>query len=183
MWTAAVLVIIVFDCDGGDAEVYKKSRIWSDHRWRKFGHGIVLVQHGNSLRSLVGVAQRLQKLIKVDIFSLKMIKINLPPSNLKISNFLLDLDIKHLFWACWIEKTCMEVTMWVGGRGAPWGYRSGTKLDKLQGLMEVVVKNDENGHHLFWGQNVSQHDLFCPKNDISINFGPEIAKLQSYRLL
>ena len=107
----------------------------------------MLVQHGNSLRSLVGVAQRLQKLIKVDIYSLKMSKINLPPSNLKISNFLLDLDIKHLFWACWIEKTCMEVTMWVGGRGAPWGYRSGTKLDKLQGLMEVVVKNDENGHY------------------------------------
>ena len=91
--------------------VYKKSQIWSDHRWRKFGHGIVLVQHGNSLRSLVGVAQRLQKLIKVDIYSLKMSKINLPPSNLKISNFLLDLDIKHLFWARWIEKTCMEVTM------------------------------------------------------------------------
>ena len=41
----------------------------------------------------------------------------------------------------------MEVTMLVGGRVAPWGYRSGTKLDKLQGLMEVVVKNDENGHY------------------------------------
>ena len=27
----------------------------------------------------------------------------------------------------------------MGGRGAPWGYCSGTKLDKLQGLMEVVV--------------------------------------------
>ena len=107
----------------------------------------MLIQHGNSLRSLVGAAQRLQKPIKVDIYSLKISKINLPPSNLKISNFLLDLDIKHLFWACWIEKTCMKVNMLVGGRGAPWGYRSGTKLDKLQGLMEVVSKNDENGHY------------------------------------
>ena len=92
-----------------------------------------------------------------------MSKIYLPPFDLKISNFLLDLDIKHLFWARWIEKTCMEVIMWVGGSGAPWGYRSTTKLDKLQGLMEVVVKNDENGHHLFWGQNVSQNDPFCQK--------------------
>ena len=128
-------------------EVYKKSRIWSDHRWRKFGHGIVFVQHGNSLRSLVGAAQRQQKPIKVDIYSLKISKINLPPSNLKISNFLLDLDIKHLFRACWIEKTCMDMTIWLGGWGEPWGYRGGTKLDKLQGLMEVVSKNDENGHH------------------------------------
>ena len=100
-------------------EVYKKSRIWSDHRWRKFGGGITCVQWEKSLRRLRGVAQRLQKLNKVDIFSLKMSKIDLPPFDLKISNFLLDLDIKHLFWACWIEKTYMEVTMWVGGRGAP----------------------------------------------------------------
>ena len=92
-------------------KVDRKTQIWSEHRWRKFGHGIVFVQHGNSLRSLVGAAQRLQKPIKVDIYSLKMSKINLPPSNLRISNFLLDLNIKHLFWACWIEKTCMEVTM------------------------------------------------------------------------
>ena len=128
-------------------EVYKKNRVWFAHGCRKFGGGITCVQWENSLRRLRGVAQRLQKLNKVDIFSLKMSKINLPPFDLKISNFLLDLDIKHLFWACWIEKTCMEVTMWVGGRGAPWGYRSGTKLDKLQGLMEVVLKNDKNGHH------------------------------------
>ena len=92
------------------AEVYKKSRIWSDHRWRKFGGGITCVQWENSLRRLRGVAQRLQKLNKVDIFSLKMSKIELPPSDL-ISNFLLDFNIKHIFWACWIEKTCMEVTM------------------------------------------------------------------------
>ena len=81
------------------------------------------------------------------MFSLKMSKIAILPSYFKISNFLLDFDIKHIFWACWIEKTYMEVTMWVGWRGAPWGYRSGTKLDKLQGLMEVVVKNDKNGYH------------------------------------
>ena len=128
-------------------EVYKKCRFCFDHATRKFGGGITCVQWEKSLRRLRGVAQRLQKLNKVDIFSLKMSKIDLPPFDLKISNFLLDLDIKHLFWACWIEKTCMEVTMWVGGRGAPWGYGSGTKLDKLQGLMEVVVKNDENDHH------------------------------------
>ena len=163
--------------------MYKKCRFCFDHATRKFGGGITCVQWENSLRRLRGVAQRLQKLNKVDIFSLKMSKIELPPSYLKISNFLLNFNIKHIFWACWIEKTHMEVTMWVGGRGAPWGYRSGTKLDKLQGLMEVVLKNDKNGHHWFWGQNVSQHDLISPKNDISINFGPEIAKLQSYRLL
>ena len=79
--------------------------------------------------------------------------IDLPPFNLKISNFHLDLYIKNLFWACWIEKTCMKVTMWVGGRGAPWGYGSGTKLDKLQGLMEVVVENDENSKYQFFWSN------------------------------
>ena len=77
------------------------------------------VQQKNSLRRPRGVAQRLQKLIKVDIFSLKMSKIAVLHSYLKISNFLLDFDIKHIFWACWIEKTCIVVTMWVGGRGAP----------------------------------------------------------------
>ena len=78
---------------------------------------------------LRGVAQRVQKPNKVDSLSLKMSKIDIPPLDFKISNFHLDLDIKHLFWACWIEKNMYggdHMVRWVGcPMGVPWRHQIG----------------------------------------------------------
>ena len=42
---------------------------------------------------------------------------------------------------------------WVVQGGAPWGRGKGVKLAKIEVLMEVVVKNDENSKYQFFWSN------------------------------
>ena len=60
---------------------------------------------------------------------------------------------KHIFWTHWGAKTCKRVVGWVGEEGGPWGRGKGVKLAKIQVLMEVVVKNDENSKYQFFWSN------------------------------
>ena len=47
----------------------------------------------------------------------------------------------------------MGVWVQVVGRGHPWSGGKGVKLAKIQVLMEVVVKNDENSKYQFFWSN------------------------------
>ena len=49
--------------------------------------------------------------------------------------------MKHVFWTFWIQKTRMQVSGWVVGRGATWGVGKGVKSGQIQVLMVVVKKN------------------------------------------
>ena len=49
--------------------------------------------------------------------------------------------MKHGFWTFWIQKTLMQVSGWVVGRGATWGGGKGVKSGQIQVLMVVVKKN------------------------------------------
>ena len=51
--------------------------------------------------------------------------------------------MKHVFWTFWIQKTRMQVSGWVVGRGATWGGGKGVKMGQNQVPMEVAKKNKE----------------------------------------
>ena len=62
----------------------------------------------------------------------KIAKNDLPPIHFKNRKFSQNLVMKHVFWTFWIQKTLMQVSGWVVGRGATWGAARGSKWAKIR---------------------------------------------------
>ena len=73
----------------------------------------------------------------------KIAKNDLPPIHFKNCKFSQKLVMKHVFWTFWIQKTLMQVSGWVVGRGTTWGGGKGVKMGQNQVPMEVAKKNKE----------------------------------------
>ena len=74
----------------------------------------------------------------------KIAKIDIPPIHFKNCKITQNLVMEHVFWACWIQKTCLQVLGWEVGWGATWWGGKRVKNGQNHVLMEVVEKNKEN---------------------------------------
>ena len=74
--------------------------------------------------------------------------------------------MKHVFWTFWIQKTLMQVSGWVVGRGATWGGGKGVKSGQIQVLMVVVKKIREFRNIKLIVRNTSNVMIYTKKFDL-----------------
>ena len=130
-------------------ELYQISTKCSDRACQKWWHGVRVVERENNLKRPLGSAQRVSKQPKVGQNGPKIAKIDIPPIHFKNRKTTHNLVMKHVFWACWIQRTCMQVLGWVVGWGATCGGGKRVKTGQNQVPMEVIEKNKENQKYSF----------------------------------